>query len=466
MLARERTHFEDFEFDGQWWLPATPTRKLLGTIQFQQTGKILLRLMGSLNELELEPGVQKDFFFQDHDRVFGIDEGGKPCTADRVRVTSSPLIPSDVGRSRAEINRLYVGAHFRRDQEILFNSQTVEFAYLEDWLGIVPFQREFCIDPATTVLRIPRDKTQVLKVRMESEQANLVLNVRPTFEYNFKGEFNGGRRAWFVIQPDIPKSSDWFESCTRQLGDFLTLCVGKPVLPRRIAGYRSREGATGEEQEKIEIFLRLMGGKENADGIDGLIPMFYRAMMQNAPGIIASWFSLQEKIEPVLGLLLGTYYSTHQYVETEFLTLMQALEIFHRRVTGGSYLTADAWQIHRAALTSAIPTTLDPAHKQSLKKRLEFGYEYSLRKRLQDLLTGISGEVRGRIMKGYKDFVGECADTRNALVHEGGGGIQAKGAVELWNTNTRLRALLNILIWKCLGLPESTFTDEWFRAMR
>lgn len=69
-------------------------------------------------------------------------------------------------------------------------------------------------------------------------------------------------------------------------------------------------------------------------------------------------------------------------------------------------------------------------------------------------------------MKGYKDFVGECADTRNALVHEGGGGIQAKGAVELWNTNTRLRALLNILIWKCLGLPESTFTDEWFRAMR
>jgi hypothetical protein len=40
--------------------------------------------------------------------------------------------------------------------------------------------------------------------------------------------------------------------------------------------------------------------------------------------------------------------------------------------------------------------------------------------------------------EGHADFVGACADTCNVLVHEGGGAIQTKGLVELWNTNTRL----------------------------
>jgi len=100
-----------------------------------------------------------------------------------------------------------------------------------------------------------------------------------------------------------------------------------------------------------------------------------------------------------------------------------------------------------------------------LSKRLEYGYEYSLRKRLNDIVGSLNDAVQKRITGGNSNFVAECADTRNALVHEGGGGIESKGLVAMHRTNRQLRALLNVLIWKQLGLPDETFTDDWFRRL-
>lgn len=466
MLERERSHFEDFELLGRWWLPDTPERQQYGTLRFRKSGNISLEMMGSLRAPDLQPGAQKDFFSQKYNRVFGATEDGKPCTAEQVRVTSSRLFPFETGKSRAEVHRFYLGAHFPSEQPILFASQTAEFAYLEDWIGIDPYQRQPQSDPFGIVLRIPSETQTVLQVRIESEKTEITVFLRPKFVYSFRGEFSGGRRAWILIRPDEPKSAEWFEGMVRKLGDFLTLCSGRAVSPRRIAGYlKPQQDKAPDPQEKLELFLRLMEGKEDTDSTD-LMPMPFVRIAQNAANVLTSWFLLQEKIAPVLGLLLGTYYNSHQYVETEFLTLMQAAEIFHRRMAGGAYLSVKEWQPHREILTKAIPPTLESAHRDSLKKRLEFANEYSLRKRLQELVKGLTPEIRERITKGSPNFAGEFADTRNALVHEGGGGIQAHGPVELWEANQRLRLLLNVLIWKALGLPDMTFSADWFEALR
>jgi hypothetical protein len=464
-LSRDFSHFEDFEFEGEWWLPQSADRKTHGKFLFRAGGPMRLELTRSLkNLIDKSEKTIEDPLSQKYVRVFGLSNDGKPCTVTRVTMTKASLSPFG-GRCVADVRRLYMGAHFAADQEILFGSQRVELSYVEDWAGINPFRVEG-LGTAETVIRIQKEPFRIFRARLKNLGANLEFCLGHSFEYALKGQFAGSRKAWFEILPDKPQSHSWFERVVRQIGDLLTLCVGAPVFPRKISGtIPGGEESKEEKKQRVEIFLRMMDGKEDPNGVPGLMPVPYCKIGQDAPRVVGNWFALQAEIEAVLGLLLGTYYNSHQYVETDFLTLMQALEIFHRRIVGGSYLSAEDWQPHRKTLADAIPDTLAPGHRQSLKKRLEYGFEYSLRKRLQDLLNSLDSQLRGRVTDGFVDLVSECVDTRNALVHEGAGGLQAKGLAELWNANRRLRVFLNVLIWKELGLPVEAFNDEWFQAV-
>jgi len=57
---------------------------------------------------------------------------------------------------------------------------------------------------------------------------------------------------------------------------------------------------------------------------------------------------------------------------------------------GGKYLSDADWGAHAESLMACIPTSLEEGHKQSLKARVKYGNEFSLRKRIQGLVAGMS----------------------------------------------------------------------------
>jgi len=72
-------------------------------------------------------------------------------------------------------------------------------------------------------------------------------------------------------------------------------------------------------------------------------------------------------------------------IETKFLLLSQAVESYHRRFWNGSYLSESEFQSQvLETLHKAIPAQLDRSFKESLKNRLKYSNEYSLRKRIKD----------------------------------------------------------------------------------
>jgi hypothetical protein len=462
----EKTHFQDFQFDGRWWSPETPQRVRYGTLRYSRRGRIEIELLGSLTEWNLDPGTHREFFSKRFEVVLGQTEDGRPCTAFGVAQLSGSLFNPDQGRSRYRVHRLYVGSHFASEKDIAFTGQTVEFSYLEDWLSINPFQFIRNDEANKLTIEMPVETQEIATLRLTDRTTTLSLHLGKTLSFDGRGEFEGARRAWFEIKPDNAQPHAWFEDFSGSLGNFLTICVGEPVFPRRVSGRRAIVCESENPVEKdIDIYLRLPEGREKDDVSYADMPFPFRAIRQTAESLLSSWFSLEERIGPVFGLLLGTYYNSRMYVETEFLTLMQALEIFHRRLVKGSYVQPSEWLPYLDELLRAIPSTLSSSHRKSLSKRLEYGYEYSLRKRLNDIVGSLNDAVQKRITGGNSNFVAECADTRNALVHEGGGGIESKGLVAMHRTNRQLRALLNVLIWKQLGLPDETFTDDWFRRL-
>src|SRR5690606_33865056 len=116
----------------------------------------------------------------------------------------------------------------------------------------------------------------------------------------------------------------------------------------------------------------------------------------------------------------GILYIPSMYIHLEFLTLAQAFETYHRRMYGGEYMSQNQFEIVRQTVTQAIPKGLASDHRDSLKNRIKFGYQYSLRKRIKLILTEVLNPYKDiviRIVGDYSEFNKKLVDTRNYLTH-------------------------------------------------
>jgi len=140
---------------------------------------------------------------------------------------------------------------------------------------------------------------------------------------------------------------------------------------------------------------------------------------------------------------------------------MQALESFHRVTKGGKYLSNDEWKPFRATLANAIPAELDSGHRESLRSRIKYGNEYSLRKRIGELLEGLNEITLSRLSPTDKYFTGIIVDTRNYLTHYDDElkDVALKNADLYW-ANQRLRILISLLLLKEIGIPEKLIFDS------
>ena len=92
--------------------------------------------------------------------------------------------------------------------------------------------------------------------------------------------------------------------------------------------------------------------------------------------------------------------------------------------------------------------------KKSLKNRIKFGNEFSLRKRLIDICDK-HGKNIGTFIKNDTSFVGKIIDTRNYLIHNSPE-LKNKACYgkELIMITYQIKLLLEICILRSLGFGE------------
>jgi hypothetical protein len=71
----------------------------------------------------------------------------------------------------------------------------------------------------------------------------------------------------------------------------------------------------------------------------------------------------------------------------------------------------------RHTIFKSIPKDLDTGHRESIKKKIEYGYEFSLRKRLAEMLKEMPDNLVTMICTDSKLFPNLIADTRNYFAH-------------------------------------------------
>jgi hypothetical protein len=145
---------------------------------------------------------------------------------------------------------------------------------------------------------------------------------------------------------------------------------------------------------------------------------------------IIRWLSEPEEFGSLEGLVYGTIRRSALFVETEFLSLAQALESFHR---------------------------------------VSSGTDVNFANRIKALLASISDQHRKQLIgDDSQQFVNTLRDTRNYFTHVGGkkkAGV-LRGMSELFLFSQKLHALLRLLMLIHIGLPEDQVFEPVLRQSR
>jgi len=448
---------KSFEYTGYWWLASNPEKQLTGSLKFDPINGATLDLIGSFKDI---PNFQDS---TETTLILGFANGKKVTLfqcydrGSQMNMTSGmPVFQT----SSFIANYVFIGHYFEKPEDILFTSLSINYSHIEEWTRITGFSftlrhdAEHHMSGYDVSYEFPKDIFQV------QTQDFLI-----SFDYYFHDggdrikEFKLEQTTFIKITPvGALHLNDYLTKICYHLQNFISLGIGMPVYPIVIKG-RNENCKTERDKGKffyddIEIFYQARSGQDTSKQLHPLEMFFFLGdIRDNYELYLKNWFNKAEALQPVYDLYFAILYSSKMYLQHRFITLTQALEAYHRRILGGKYAEDAEYVSTYKALVSAIPGSLEEGFKTSLKTKMKYGNEFSLRKRLNEIIEKL-GDVVDYLIINRPLFIEDVVNTRNFLTHydkslEG----KEKNGHELYLICEQLEFLVEVCFLSEIGMP-------------
>lgn len=298
---------------------------------------------------------------------------------------------------------------------------------MEEWLGLGGLSYDLTLTPKGEYLDGEFKYVPPKRLEMRVNNLNIAFyhNLHVSGDMFFNIHMN--QTTFLEIIPDQPMSiDDYRNNIIYHLRNFLSLGTGRAVSPIVMKGRIKNctiESSTGESTPRdVYIFYAGLNSRINTSKQFTRRDMLfnYQDVTDNLSVYIQKWFEMAIRLRPVFDLYFGIFDMPFMYIQLQFLTLSQALETYHRRKYDGFYMAVEKYESIEQILIQAIPVDLDNSHRDSLKSRIKYGYEYSLRKRLELILKEVLEPYKriiDRLIGNRGEFIDKVVKTRNYLTH-------------------------------------------------
>jgi hypothetical protein len=456
---------EPREFRGFWWVPEEQDKKVAGTLTFAQ-GRVRLELLGVL-------GAWADDFQMPGPlpRILGLSSDGKELTLERCRPAGHRVSTTGLTTSAFRPNLILVGAWYEQDEEVRFDELRLRYSDLDVWATTSGFTVSLAsgddivsgIDiayraPPPIVIPIKGGTLEVVFSWNLSDLAPVTTDVRVA------------QTAAFVVRADEPIDLARSLDFVYQLRNFLGLAVGRPVAVEAVTGAHLPPADAkvdpltrlGPRKMNVEVLYRLARLPEAGRNLHPQEMLFTLADAgSRIETVFQRWFARQEILRPVFDLYFGAVYNRDAYVEHTFLSLVQALETYHRRTSTRTDLPPDE---HEKRVKAIIAAT-SGEHRKWLEGKLRYRNELILRDRLEDVLARCP-ELSAKVTRGKSSFVPKVVTARNYQTHyDLSLEKQAVTGSALGPLNVQLQALVEMCLLLELGF-ECSEIDAIFDRVR
>lgn len=414
------------EIEGKWWLADFPDSKFEGTLRIDEDSLSL-----KINTLKRSISFEDIFV----DIVLGESNSGEKITLYKNSVTDA------VTEVYIISTFMIIGSHYTSENELLFKQISFHFSNVVGWIGKDVFKVNNQ-DPEKLLISV---SGYTLDFSLNGYKLNLVFN--PTYEIRGVSSLKSKQIPKFTLDAREVITLSELVNIVESLQDFFILLMGRIIHPY---GFRL------SDQNNKEFSLLYQGKSERIKENQFEDFINFKAIESELKNLVKNWFSKSDKLRLPSSLFLGLVYVESIYIEYKLIAFAQLIEAFHRRIYNGNYKTEEEYKTIYETIVKAIPTNIGSLG-ESLKNKLVYGNEYSLRKRLNELMKDNYEEYFKSFIFNKNLFVDKVIETRNYLIHnpknkKNESIVEDKDLVFL---NYQLQFMCHLLLLKEIGVsPE------------
>jgi len=444
---------EKSEYQGYWWLPDKPEKKVLGTLKFDPDEGANLDLLGSFK------GDEDFGRMLDPELILGLSAKGKLITLqDCVETKSNITLGAGFATSSFHASVVFVGANFQSPDDVGFERLSIEYLHLDAWAGVSGFELgipdDYNTDPTVVEHRRPEPYTATVGGEYE-----VTLSFPSTLKASSSllTETTITQRAVLAIKFPEKKPLEHLLGIAYRLQHLLSFGMRRAVYPVAVWGHTG----PGSEAKQVVVNYRSLARR----GAEKKKPNPHEMLfgLGNLPGgfgpTVERWLERAEVLDLVNQLYLGTIYNPQSYIEQRFLNFVQALEVYHRR----AMTTSDLPEEEHEKRKEEILETVADQHRDWLEGRLRYSNEPNLRKRLTEIFNEYPESVDlvvGNGKKERKSFINRVVATRNYYTHfDQSLEHQAVRGGELHLITERLKLLIEVCLLRDLGFEAERIRD-------
>ena len=444
---------EPVEKPGFFWLPQDQENQVPGILHISKSGEVTLEISYFYNpglSLLSQPPLGHSQVGSPIDRICGI-AGNSRLTLDRCfRVSGNQVIGDGVSTSTIKAEYAFLGVNYEEGEIITFSSVQFSVEGLDEWLRISGFHTsEDWAEKRTAIdFTLPDEINHHLPDGFDLKLSfSATLPAIPAAK-----EARIVQKAHITLIPGDLRPLDDFLTLVLRLHNFLRLAIDKPISVDSVTGY-SREKAGSLDEGKtyqIPIELFFQGppyAEEKPQSLWFTMLFSRRDVADQLEGMLCTWLKNYTVHESAFNLYFASISGAPIYLESKFLSLVQGIEVLHRREFPGTQMAEDEFGELLDNVLRAVPCD----RRELVQAKLRYANELPLRRRLKQMVDPFMesfGETRKR-----KSFISKVTDTRNYLTHyDKALASKAVEGKDLWNLCLKLEALFQMHLLRLMGM--------------
>lgn len=403
-------------YEALWWLPDEPEDKVPGKVHIHPEHGVQLILNGVFRAHGSRLGSSS---FSDEAIILGTQYSGAQFTLLECQEHKQE-VPFGGGfqRQRFVVDQALIGHHFESPEDVRLEKFYIEVTHLKDWMRNVGLRQPESAEGGFFIEYDPERATTIPELRASLPSASVVVRSKPKILGGHSVEEPVGVEIseWIEIIPDSPISVETaITSHIEPLIDFLTLATG---APNSLLHLKARHPEYTEEspEQFIKIYPTTDYPRFDWHSLFNRRKMLYLAddVRGRFQKVIDDWFNIYEDLEDVCDLFFGVHYNQNMPVTYRFLSVMRALETYHRVRFRKYKLPQEEHGERVKEIVSFIPSEYD--HRQWVNDVLYNSNYVTLRSRIIDLVEEGRPAIDD-LVNLSEPFAKWAKDTRNFYTH-------------------------------------------------
>lgn len=440
---------EPFETFGHWWLQAAPTQVIAGVFK-SRGGHLELQLFGHFDSIDInERGKLVDV-------IHGAADAKAFTLWNCYQETPGFKFPG-TAEQNFRASRVIIGGLLPEEKTAKFCAIAFDAPQVGPWIADEPVQQSFQMG----------ESEHGFSLELKSGRIRVFGPTAAGHTFRFGTDVHTRKEAFRTYGIDVTPTVhiDFSEALStsecimeaRKCAALLTLLVGEDIQPISIRLHSE------PKQSGFEFLYprRPLEAQSLIEPREVLAPMPEIEVL----AVMDRWGDQYAAMSDPVNLLSDVLSRDPPATQIKLLLLAQSLEAFHRNVDGGEYLPGIEYDLVRRQLENAIPASLSSAHRASLKSRIRYGNELSLRTRLKKLLDGLTEDSLRRLEIDRVAFVSDVVDARNDFTHW----VQTREKVRphgahLANLVSSLQAVTQLIFLRHLGVQEGAVVTRMLQS--